>query len=136
MIFSGNVPGDEDLRCFPLDESIYCKPIESKIKRLLSATSAQNPYKAHKRGDRSISSDKITWKDIFSSICWFCQENIKLREFHFKFIDRVIVTKKDSDCIYCGEADSIDHSFINCQFTKSFTQEVLQLTIKKLSGIL
>jgi len=41
------------------------------------------------------------------------------------------VTKKDSDCIYCGKVASIDHSFINCQFTKSFTQEVWQLTIKK-----
>ena len=31
-----------------------------------------------------------------------------------------------SDCIYCGEEDSIDHSFISCQFTVSFTQKVLQ----------
>ena len=32
----------------------------------------------------------------------------------------------DDNCIYCGEADSIDHSFINCQFTRSFYQKVLQ----------
>ena len=31
-----------------------------------------------------------------------------------------------SDCFYCGEAGYIDHSFISCQFTISFTQEVLQ----------
>ena len=45
----------------------------------------------------------------------------KLREFHFKFIHRIVVTKKelfrfklkeDGDCIYCGEADSIDHSLL------------------------
>ena len=30
------------------------------------------------------------------------------------------------NCCYCGESDSIDHTFIECQFTKSFTQEVLQ----------
>ena len=63
-----------------------------------------------------------------------CKEN-KLREFHFKFIHRVVVTKKelfwfnikpDSNCIYCGESDSIDHTFIECQVTKTFTQEVLQ----------
>ena len=59
----------------------------------------------------------------------------QLREFYSKFIHIIIVTRKelfrfkikeDSDCIYCGEADFIDHSFINCQFTMSFTQEVLQ----------
>ena len=58
-----------------------------------------------------------------------------LRQFHFKFIHRVVVTKKelfqfnikpDSNCIYCGESDSIDHTFIECQFTKSFTQGVSQ----------
>ena len=34
--------------------------------------------------------------------------------------------KEGDNCIYCGEADSIDHSFINCQFTRSFYQKVLQ----------
>ena len=34
--------------------------------------------------------------------------------------------KPDSNCVYCGESDSIDHTFIECQLTKSFTQEVLQ----------
>ena len=32
----------------------------------------------------------------------------------------------DSNCIYCGEPDSIDHTFLECQFAKSFTQDVLQ----------
>ena len=56
----------------------------------------------------------------------------KLREFHFKFIHRIIVTKKelfrfkikeDSDCIYCREENTIDHSFVTCQFTVSFAQK-------------
>ena len=34
--------------------------------------------------------------------------------------------KSDSNCIYCVDLDSIDHTFSECQFTKSFTQEVLQ----------
>ena len=34
--------------------------------------------------------------------------------------------KSDSSCIYCGDLDSIEHTFSECQFTKSFTQEVLQ----------
>ena len=49
-----------------------------------------------------------------------CKEN-KLGEFHFKFIHRIIVTKrellkfgikKDDECLYCGQNESIDHTFI------------------------
>ena len=59
----------------------------------------------------------------------------RLREFNFTFIHRIVVTKKelcrfniksDSNCIYCRKPDSIDHTLLECQFTKSFTQEVLQ----------
>jgi len=47
----------------------------------------------------------------------------------------VLVTKKelfrfniksDSNCIYFGDLDFIHHTFSECQFTKSFPQEVLQ----------
>ena len=63
-----------------------------------------------------------------------CREN-RVIEFHFKFIHRIVVTKKelfrfniewDSNWIYCGDLDSMDHTFSECQFTRSFTQEVLQ----------
>ena len=59
-----------------------------------------------------------------------CKEN-KLREFNFKFIQRIIVTRKElfrfkikdgGNCIYCGEADFIDQSFINCRFTRRSTR--------------
>ena len=62
-----------------------------------------------------------------------CKEN-KLKEFLFKSIHRIIIAKKqlfrygintDSDCIYCGEPDSINHTFINCEFTKTFTGKVI-----------
>jgi len=29
-------------------------------------------------------------------------------------------------CIYCGQNDSIDHTFIECSFTKAFAKDVLQ----------
>ena len=57
-----------------------------------------------------------------------------LREFQFKLIHRTIVTKKelfrfgiktDDECLYCGDKDSIEHSFIECVFTKMFIQNVL-----------
>ena len=63
------------------------------------------------------------WKKIFASLKNICKET-KLKEFQFKFIHRIIVTKKelckygiktDDECLYCGEQDSIDpwHTFAN-----------------------
>ena len=58
----------------------------------------------------------------------------KLKEFQFKLIHRIVITKKelfrygintDSDCIYCGEPDSINHTYIDCEFTKTFTYKVI-----------
>ena len=58
----------------------------------------------------------------------------KLKEFQFKLIHRTIVTQKelfrfgikaDDECVYCGNRDSIRHSFIECMFTRMFTQKVL-----------
>ena len=33
--------------------------------------------------------------------------------------------KSESDCLYCGESDSIDHTFLGFQFTSSFTRQVV-----------
>ena len=60
---------------------------------------------------------------------------IKLREFHFKFHHGIIVTKKelcrfcikdDSECLHCGEQDSIEYIFSDCFFTKDFLSKVVQ----------
>ena len=138
MIFSGNVPGDEDLTCFPLDESNTMNLLRAKSKdfyRLLLHKTHTNPPSGPKGWDRYISSEKITWRKIFRSIRETCQEN-KLREFHFKFIQRIIVTRKelfrfkikeDSDCIYRGEADSIDQ----CFSLRKCCNGLMQLTIPR-----
>ena len=52
---------------------------------------------------------------IFKSIRKLCKET-KLKEFQFKFIHRIVVTKRelfkygiktDEECCFCGEKDSI-----------------------------
>ena len=62
-----------------------------------------------------------------------CKET-KLKEFQFKLIHRIVVTKKelhrygikaDDECLYCGEKDSIEHTFLNCQFVKIFVNSVI-----------
>ena len=34
--------------------------------------------------------------------------------------------KNDEECLYCGQSDSIEHTFIECNFTKTFVNKVLQ----------
>ena len=94
-----------------------------KIKRVLK----------YKRWSEKLSLNKDVWTRIFKSLKNICKET-KLKEFQFKLIHRTIVTKKelfrfgvktDDECLYCGDKDSIEHSFIECAFTKLFTQNVL-----------
>ena len=74
------------------------------------------------------------WRQIFKLAKQICREN-KLKEFDYKLLHRIIVTKKelcrfgikqDSDCLYCGKEDSIEHTFINCQFSKAFQRSGIQ----------
>ena len=62
-----------------------------------------------------------------------CKET-KLEELRCTLIHRIIVTKKefyrygiktDDECLYCGEQDSIDHTFTNCQFVETFVTNVI-----------
>jgi hypothetical protein len=117
--FSAEMINNEDPESFHLDENVVINLLRAKSKDFYWLI-VDKKYK--------------NWTNIFKSVQKTCREN-RVREFHFKFIHRIVVTKKelfrfniksDSNCIYCGDLDSIDHTFLECQFTKSFTQEVLQ----------
>ena len=58
-----------------------------------------------------------------------------MKEFLFKLIHRIVVNKKelhrygiktDDECLYCGEKDSIDHTFFNCRLVKIFVNNVIE----------
>lgn len=62
-----------------------------------------------------------TWKIILYSAKTSDNE-MKLWEFQFQFLHRIIVSKKelfqfgiksDINCLYCGESDSVNHTFIS-----------------------
>ena len=62
-----------------------------------------------------------------------CKET-KLKEFQLKLIRRIVVTKKelhrygitaDDECLYCGEKDSIDLTFLNCRFVQIFVNNLI-----------
>ena len=84
--------------------------------------------------ERDLSSNDIHWKNYFKQIKFMCKEN-KLKEFYFKLVHRILVSKKElhlfgvsnnSNCTYCGQPDSISHTFIECHHSKKFFQNVLQ----------
>ena len=92
-----------------------------KIKRVLNV------------GAKNSLSREDVWTKNFKSPKKIFRET-KLKEFQFKLILRTIVTKKElfrfgikanDECVYCGDRDSIEHSFIECMFTRLFTQKVL-----------
>ena len=65
----------------------------------------------------------VDWFSKFQDIYRFTRDN-KLRQFCFRFLHRTVVTKRelklfrlaDNDkCIYCSNADSIEHTFIDCR---------------------
>ena len=119
----------EDLESFCLTENVNINLLKAKSKDfywLIIQRRYNDQHSGPRRWNKTITEDKTNWKTIFRSVRKVCKEN-KLREFHFKFIHRVVVTKKelfrfnikpDSNCVYCGESDSIDHTFIECQVTK------------------
>ena len=71
---------------------------------------------------------------FFNRVNNVCKNN-KLKEFYFKLLHRIVVTKKElsfygmgSDmlCSLCQEPDSISHTFQNCHWSKHFFSEVIK----------
>ena len=82
----------------------------------------------------SMHMNEDSWKKAFTSLKNLCKE-IKLKEFKFKLIHCIIVTKKElclfgikpeDNCLHCGEKDSIDYLFKDCWFVISFDTEVIK----------
>jgi len=75
----------------------------------------------------------IEWKNQFSFIYQSTRDD-KLRQFSFRLLHRIIVTKKellkfrltdDATCTFCPCSDSIEHTFLDCSEIKSFYSEAL-----------
>ena len=86
-----------------------------------------------KRWSENLSINKDSWTSIFKALKHVCKET-RLKEFQFKLtvLHRIVITRKelfkfgiktDDECLYCGNKDSIEHTFIDCPFTESFTKK-------------
>ena len=124
----------EEIFKFNNDVEIHLGKARSKdFYKLLNNKTHMGNHTGPTRWSTSLSLNDDAWSNIFKSLKNVCKEN-KLREFHFKFIHRIIVTKRellkfgiknDEECLYCGQNDSIDHTFIECTFTKIFVSNVV-----------
>ena len=66
-----------------------------------------------KRCSKSLSLNEESWCRILKSLKNVCKEN-KVKEFHFIVTKTELFQfgiKKDDEGIYCGQNDSIDHTF-------------------------
>ena len=61
---------------------------------LLLVKKHQSPHTGPERWERDISIDTVNWTDVFKTASKARREN-KLKEFQFKFIHRIVVTKKE-----------------------------------------
>ena len=120
---------------FYLNKNVRIKLDKAKSKdfyQLLIDKTHTGGHTGPKRWSENLSLNEEHWGKIFKSLRTVCKET-KLREVQFKFIHRSVVTKgelfkygikPDDECCFCGEKDSIDHTFIHYSFTKSFVQKV------------
>ena len=110
---------------FPLSETVQINLGKAKSRdfyKLLNAKTHNEDHTGPLRWSQSLLINSDTWGKIF-------------KEFQFKLIHRIIVTNKelfrfgikpDDKCLYCGDKDSIEHTFIECPFTRTFVQKVIQ----------
>ena len=121
---------------FPLlsETSISLLKMKNKDYYRLLINTEKTELKAKTKWACDLRVDQIPLESFFSEIQFLCKDN-KLREFYFKLLHRIIVTKKElflygiKDnmlCEYCQMNDSIIHTLQNCTLTKQFFSEVIK----------
>ena len=126
----------EDNTLFQLSSTIQVNLLKSRSKDYywLFINKVNPELKAPKKWARDLQFNNIELNGYFKNLKSICKEN-NLREFYFKFLHRIIVTRKElclygiecnSACVYCQEPDSISHTFIHCRRSKEFFSEVIK----------
>ena len=129
---------------FSLNESTHSNLYKAKSKdfyNLLNVKIYNEDQTGLKRWSEKLSLKKDVWTKNFKSLKNIFRET-KLKEFRFKLIHRTIVTRKElfrfgikanDECVYCGDRDSIEHSFIECMFTQKVLNWFHQVNSSQIS---
>ena len=81
-----------------------------------------------KKWERDLELNDLNWDNIFVRSMNICKDH-KLMEFCYKLIHRMVATNKElyiygiepnDNCYYCGNPDSIIHTFVECHFSNTF----------------
>ena len=66
------------------------------------------------------------WNNLFKNISKMSADN-KLRQFSFKLLHRILVTKikPDDECFFCKSPDSLEHTFLACSVAEDFYYEMM-----------
>ena len=116
------------------ETSINLTKIKNKDYYRLPINKEQIELKADSKWARDLQIGQTSLKPFFSRIRNVCRDN-KLREFYFKLLHRIVVTRKelflfgvteDAKCSYCEMNDSIIHTFYNCNWSQLFFSEVIK----------
>ena len=119
---------------FLLNDSVqinFCMARSRDFNKLFVSKTHTHDQTGPTRCSENLSINKDSWTSIFKSLKNICKET-RLKEFQFKLIHRIVITRKelfkfgiktDDECLYCGNKDSIEHTFIDCPFTESFTRK-------------
>ena len=89
---------------------------------------------AIKSGQKKCPEVADNWVNCIQNNYKITRDN-KLRQFYFKLLHRILVTNKElkrfgttdcEKCVMCGENDSIEHTFFECQSFLKLSDESLQ----------
>jgi len=122
---------------FPLNESARINFDTARSRdfyNLLVSKTHTHDQTGPKRWSENLSINKDSWTSVFKSLKNICKET-RLKEFQYNLIHRIVITRKelfvfgiksDDECLYCGYKYSIEHTFIECLFTRSSAENVIQ----------
>ena len=124
---------DCDLFDLSKDKPIQLSKIKCKDYYHLFQEKADVTPTAIKSWARQYPDIECKWQKLFKNIPRLSTNN-KLRQFSFKMLHRILVTKKElkrfkiadnEECFFCNSADSLEHAFLECPAGQKLFQETL-----------
>ena len=128
-----SVLDNSDIFDFSTKKSVLLSKMKCKDYYLLFQEKSEVIPTAIKSWVKHYSGIEDKWKKLFQNIPHLSADN-KLRQFSFKLLHRILVTKKElkrfkisdsEDCFFCKSPDSLEHAFLECPAGLNLFQEVL-----------
>lgn len=118
---------------FSTEKSVLLSKMKCKDYYLLFQEKSEVTSTAIKSWVKHYSGIEDKWEKLFKNIPHLSTDN-KLRQFSFKLLHRILVTKKElkrfkisesEDCFYCKSPDSLEHAFLECSAGLNIFQKVI-----------